>query len=115
MSKTHRLVYLLTHTPVHIHRPIQVGFVKKTKLSDELFAKYKEGCEDNRKGGCSRYHLSKKDIERLGFMPPCGARFEMVELDLNWLPTLAEVPTVPEDFENMSMEEVYTGKKPEMR
>jgi hypothetical protein len=112
MSKTPRLVYLLTHTPVHIHRPLQVGFVAKNQWSDEIFAKYLIGVEENRQGGCNRHHISKRDIERLGFMPPCGARFEMVELDLNWLPTYVEPH---EDFENISMEEVYTGKKPEMR
>ena len=64
MSKTPRLVYLLTHTPVHYHRPLQVGFREKAQWSDELFKKYMEGVEENRKAGCGRHYLSKRDIER---------------------------------------------------
>ena len=86
-----RSIYLLLHTPVHIYRPLQVGFVEKAPWSDELFEKYMRGVEENRKAQCGRHYLSKKDIERWGFMPPCGARFEVVELDLNWLPPEPEM------------------------
>ena len=112
-------MYLLMHTPVHIHRPLQVGFVEKATWSDELFEKYMEDCEKNRKAQCGRHYLSKREIERWGFMPPCGARFEVVELDLSWLPALPTPPSTPppppttetkEDLENPSIAYVYTGK-----
>jgi hypothetical protein len=114
-------MYLLTHTPVHYHRPLQVGFREKAQWSDELFKKYMEGCEENRKAGCGRHYLSKRDIERWGFMPPCGARFEVVEVDLKWIPNSVEVPNVPssplpvENHITDLEEELYTGRKPDMR
>ncbi len=102
--KAIRSIYLLTHTPVHIYRPLQVGFVQKATWSDALFEKYQQGVEENRKAECGRRFLSKKDIERWGFMPPCGARFEVVELDLTWLPV--------EGPENPMIESICGTKKP---
>lgn len=75
-------MYLLLHTPVHIGRPLQVGLVEKNKWSQPLFDKYVIKCEENRKAGGSRLHLTKKEIEQWGFDPPCGARFEVVEVEL---------------------------------
>ena len=78
-----RVVYMLIHTPVHIGRPLQVGFVPKTAWSEPLFKEYQEEVERNRKaGGGGRTHLTKRQIERWGFFPPCGARFEVIEVEM---------------------------------
>lgn len=82
MSKIIRSAYLLVNTPVHIGRPLQVGFVQSNKWSDDLFDKYVQSVESNRKLGGYKYHLRKKEIEQWGFMPPCGARFEVIQVEL---------------------------------
>lgn len=89
MSKTSRLAYLVIHTPVHIGRPLQVGFVRPNLYSDGLFEKYIQDVEKNREAGGGRLHITKREIEQWGFMPPCGARFEVIKVEL---------PTCDEDL-----------------
>jgi len=82
MATAFRRMYLLVHTPTHIGRPLQVGWVEKNKWSDDLFDKYVQNVESNRKLGGYKYHLRKREIEQWGFNPPCGARVEVIELEL---------------------------------
>lgn len=77
-----RTVYMLLHTPVHIGRPVLAGLVPKTEWSEPLFKEYLQDVERTRKAGGGRTHLTKRQIERWGFFPPCGARFEVMEVDL---------------------------------
>jgi hypothetical protein len=82
MSSIARRVYLLIHTPTELARPVQMGFVWKDAWSDGLFKKYQNETEENRKAGGSICHLSKRSIERWGFFPPCGARVQVLEVEL---------------------------------
>ena len=75
-------MYLLIHTPTHMGRPVPVGYVPITQWSYPLFQKYISDTNENREAGGSITHLSKRDIERWGFMPPCGARFQVMEVEL---------------------------------
>ena len=77
-----RVLYMIIHTPVELGRPVQVGYVPKAEWSDKLFKTYMADVEENRKLGGGRITLSKRDIERWGFFPPCGARFEVIEVEL---------------------------------
>lgn len=82
MTTVFRRMYLLVHTPTHIGRPFQVGLVEKNKWSDNLFAQYEKCVEHNRQLGGGRIYLKKREIEQWGFNPPCGARFEVIEVGL---------------------------------
>ncbi len=82
MSSKARRLYLLLHTPVELGRPVQMGFVYPDAWSTPLFEKYAAAVEENRKRGGSVSHLSKRDIERWGFWPPCGARVQVMEVEL---------------------------------
>lgn len=82
MSRKVKSMYLLIHTPVHVGRPLQVGFVPKATWSTKLFDEYQKNAELNRVAGGSRLHLRKREIEQWGFMPPCGARFEVIEVEV---------------------------------
>ena len=82
MSRILRSAYLLIHTPVDIARPLQLGFVESNKSNDALFEKYAQHVEENRKAGVSRTYLSKRDIERWIFFPPCGPRVEVIKVEL---------------------------------
>ncbi len=75
-------LYLLTHTPTHIGRPVQMGFVGKAEWSNKLFELYRQDVELSCKTGHPYSFLSKKDIERWGFLPPVGARVQVLEVDL---------------------------------
>lgn len=74
--------YLLIHTPVHLARPVQLGLVEASAWSEALFQKYAAQVEANRQAGAGSAYLSKRDIERWGFWPPCGARVQVLELYL---------------------------------
>ncbi len=82
MSIAFRRMYLLTQAPVEVGRPLQLGFVEKNKWSQSLFDKYALHAEESRVKGISRIFLTKRDIERWGFMPPCGPRVEVIEVEL---------------------------------
>jgi len=75
-------MYLLLNTPVHIGRPVFVGTVEHAEWSNALFEKYKAEAERNRQAGGSYSYMSKRDIERWGFFPPCGAWFEVVDVEV---------------------------------
>jgi hypothetical protein len=75
-------MYLLTQTPVEIGRPIQLGFVEANKWSDPLFETYAQRVEENRKLGVSRTYLTKREIEKWVFFPPCGPRVEVIRVQL---------------------------------
>jgi hypothetical protein len=77
----HRL-YFLIHTPTELGRPVQMGFTPQTAHYNALFQKYHEKVTENRRAGGSITHLSKRDIERWGFFPPCGARVQVMEVEL---------------------------------
>jgi hypothetical protein len=59
-----------------------MGFLGKNTWSDGLFETYKEGVQANLEAGVSYAYLSKKDIERWGFMPPVGARVQVLEVEI---------------------------------
>ncbi len=80
MSSKARRVYLLIHTPTELGRPVQMGFAPQAVWSNALFQGYMAKVEENRKAGGSVTHLSKRDIERWGFFPPCGARVQVMEV-----------------------------------
>lgn len=82
MSRILRSAYLLIQTPVDIGRPLQLGFVEANKWNDSLFEKYVQQVEENRKLGGGRVYLSKRDIERWVFFPPCGPRVEVIKVEL---------------------------------
>lgn len=83
MSKAHaRRFYLLIHTPTHMGFPVQMGFAPKADWSDALFDKYLAEVKRNHEAGGSTTHLSKRDIERWGFFPPCGARVQVMEVEI---------------------------------
>ncbi len=76
-------MYLLIHTPTHLGRPVQLGFVEKAAWSTALFKNFTADVERNRQAGPHyKAYLSKRDIERWGFNPPCGARVEVVEVEV---------------------------------
>jgi hypothetical protein len=77
----HRL-YLLIHTPTELARPVQMGFTPQTEYYNSLFENYHEKVTKERLAGGSRAYLSKRDIERWGFFPPCGARVQVMEVEL---------------------------------
>jgi hypothetical protein len=79
MTKIIRQAYLLIHTPTHIGRPLQMGFVEANTWSNSLFEKYKQSVEENEG---RRSYLTKREIENWGFFPPCGARFEVIKIEL---------------------------------
>ena len=81
MSKARR-VYLLIHTPTHMGFPVQMGFVPQKAWSNALFDKYLAEVKRHREAGGSTTHLSKRDIERWGFFPPCGARVQVMEVEI---------------------------------
>jgi hypothetical protein len=81
MSKARRF-YFLIHTPTHMGFPTQMGFVPQTEWSNALFKEYLDDVKRNREAGGSITHLSKRDIERWGFFPPCGARVQVMEVEI---------------------------------
>lgn len=72
-----RRAYLLVHTPVNLRRPVPLGFVYKCKWSD---AQFKEFADDTLQESCT--YLTKKSIERWGFLPPPGARVQVLEVEV---------------------------------
>ncbi len=59
-----------------------MGFVPQTDWSNALFDKHLAKVKENREAGYSVTHLSKRDIERWGFFPPCGARVQVLEVEI---------------------------------
>lgn len=74
--------YILTHTPTEWCRPGLLGLVRAAPYYDELFQKYKEDAKRQVAGGGGATYLSKRDIERWGYMPPCGPRVQVIEAEL---------------------------------
>jgi hypothetical protein len=79
---TSRRIYLLIHTPVELGRPVQAGFIFRAKWSNALFDEYKQKVEENRAAGASITHLSKRDVERWGFNPVPGPRYQVVDIEV---------------------------------
>jgi len=74
--------FALIHTPVELGRPTQLGIVSIDAWSEKLFHKYQLEVEQSRQRGGAYPYLSKRDIERWGFHPPCGPRVQVLELAL---------------------------------
>lgn len=66
--------YVLIQTAVETNRAYQLGIVEQNKWSNALFEKYMQQSKDDK-------YLSKKDIERWGFLPPCGPRVQVVDIE----------------------------------
>jgi hypothetical protein len=81
MSKARRF-YLLIHTPTHMGYPVQMGLVPQAKWSNTLFKEYLADVKMSCDAGYSITHLSKRDIERWGFFPPCGACVQVMEVEI---------------------------------
>ena len=64
-----RLVYVLLNSPVG-SRPYVVNIFQANPYITAMFEANKEGT------------ISKRNIERLGEFPPCGARFQLLPYDL---------------------------------
>lgn len=80
--RTLQRLYMLIHTPVHIGRPVFMGTVEHAEWSNALFEKYMADVERSRQAGGSYSYISKRDIERWGFFPPCGARVQVVDVEI---------------------------------
>jgi len=65
-------IFVLINHPVHLKQPYPVGLIKSTEEVERMYA------EHQRHDG----HLSKRDIERLGFFPMVGPRYRFFPIHI---------------------------------
>ena len=82
-------LYAIIHHPTHMARPFVIATHKSCAWSDAMFDEYVKAADEvvKRHGGGHRHLLSKRDLERWIAPVPCGARAQVVEVDvpLYWL------------------------------
>jgi hypothetical protein len=73
--------FLITHTPVELGRPLQLGLRLPTPRTEELFARFKEHVDEHHKRGETNPCMLKEDVYKwIGGRSPCGPRVRVVEV-----------------------------------
>jgi hypothetical protein len=88
MSRRHVIeTFLVLHTPTYTtQQAYALGMIEATRDVTEIYARYSKN---------NTYpYLTKREIERIGFLPPCGARVQLVpfRLDVTWVETISRLP-----------------------
>lgn len=78
-----RRLFLITHTPVELARPIQLGLRLPTPRTEEMFARFAAHVEEQRVLGASNPYMKKEEVYKWVTMPPCGPRVRIVEVFLD--------------------------------